>query len=58
MKNKFLNNLKTWAEENPAAAITIATVATIAASRIMDANTARSNSKAWTKEVDRRSMKF
>lgn len=51
---RFYNKLKTQAQENPLAAIFIATLVLTATSKLMDANTSRKNSKAWNKEVDRR----
>lgn len=51
---RFYNKLKTQAQENPIAAIVVATLVITATSKLMDANTSRKNSKAWNKEVDRR----
>lgn len=51
---KFYNRLKTQAQENPLAAIFVATLLITATSKLVDANTSRKNSKAWNKEVDRR----
>jgi hypothetical protein len=46
---------KTW-EENPIQVIIVASLAATAAAKLIEANTSRSNSKAWQKEVDRRVM--
>lgn len=56
---RFYNRLKIQAQENPLAAIVIATLFITATSKLIDANTSRKNSKAWAKEVDRRAaMQF
>lgn len=52
--NKFFNNLKRQAEENPIVALVVATAAVTAAGKLMDANTARVSAKTHAKEVDRR----
>jgi hypothetical protein len=54
--NKFFTNLKKQAEENPLVAIGVATVAVTAVTKLMQANTERTNSRTWEKEVDRRRM--
>jgi len=51
---RFYNKLKAQAQENPMAAIVIATLVITATSKLIDANTRRSNARAWEKEVDRR----
>lgn len=55
--NKFFKNLKQQAEENPLVAISVASAAVLAISRLMQASNTRTNSKAWTKEVERRDRK-
>lgn len=57
MPNQFIDNLKRQAEENPIVALGIGAAVCTALSKLMDANTARYNSKSWAKEVDRRSRK-
>jgi hypothetical protein len=54
---KFVNNLKRQAEENPLAAIAAAGLVVTAMTKLLQANTARNNSKTWQQEVMRRSMK-
>lgn len=51
---RFTDNLKRQAQEKPLEALAIATALLIAVAKVMDANTQRSNSKAWAREVDRR----
>jgi hypothetical protein len=53
---KFWNNLKTQAEENPLAAIGVATVALTVTAKLINVNTEHRNSVTWKKEVDRRRM--
>lgn len=62
MKDKFMNSrfvrkLKAQAEENPTATIMVMSGAATALSYLMKANTERSNSKTWRKEVERRETK-
>lgn len=47
-------NLKHQVEENPLAAAGIAAALLAGASKLLNASTSRRNSKAWTKEVNRR----
>lgn len=55
MKIEFdTTNLKKQIEENPLIAAGIGAALLTGASRLMNANTARKNSKTWKKEVDRR----
>lgn len=51
---RFGNNLKTQAEANPIMALSVAAGLLMAVSKLIDANTARGNAKAWQREVDRR----
>lgn len=55
--DKFLNNLKRSAEENPLFALGVGAAALTAISKLLNAGTERKNSKAWAKEVDRRVRK-
>lgn len=55
--NKFMNNLKRQAEENPMLAIAVTVTDITVMTKLMDANTAHKNSKAWAMEVQRRAMK-
>ena len=54
---EYLNNLKTWAKQNPGQALAAGLFALVASSKLMQANTERQNAKAWKQEVQRRSMK-
>jgi uroporphyrinogen-III decarboxylase len=54
--DKVLGKIKQAWEENPLAVIAVASTAVMAASKLMDANTARRNQKVWQMEVMRRSM--
>ena len=53
-KNRFLQNLKSQAEEHPLETIIIAGVAVTAAAKLMAASTERKRANAWDKEVNRR----
>jgi len=53
---KFLNNLKRQAEENPFLALGIGAAVATAASKLLHSATETRNSKTWAKEVDRRRM--
>lgn len=53
---KFLDNLKRQAEENPILALGVGAAVATAASKLLHAGAEHRNSKAWTKEVDRRRM--
>lgn len=55
--NEFLENLKKQASENPVAAVGVAAVFLQAASKLLNANAAHSNSKTYKKEIDRRVKK-
>lgn len=52
--NKAMDRLRQAWEENPIAVIAVASLAATAAAKLLDASTARSNARAWSKEVDRR----
>lgn len=54
---KFLENLKHQAEENPVLAMGVAAGLLTAISKLLDANTNARNSKSWDRETKRRSMK-
>jgi hypothetical protein len=54
---EYVTNLKKWAKEYPGQALAAAAVALVAVSKVMQANTERTNAKAWKQEVQRRSMK-
>lgn len=53
---KAMDKIKQVWNENPLAVIVIGAVAVTAVAKLMDANTARNNSHAWSREVDRRMM--
>lgn len=53
---KFNQRLKAQIEENPLAAIAIATAAVGITVKLLNANTEHRNSITWKKEVDRRRM--
>lgn len=55
--DKFLDNLKTQAEENPLVALGVATALITAISKLVDSGATAKNSNAWKKEVARRAMK-
>jgi hypothetical protein len=55
--NRFYQNLKYQIEENPLAALAIATALATVLLKLMQANTEYNNSKTWEKEVERRRMK-
>lgn len=54
---KYYENLKRQAEENPIAALVVAAAVLTAASKLMDANTARVAARTHALEVNRRIMK-
>jgi hypothetical protein len=51
----FIANLKIQAAENPLFAVVIISSALSVLVKLMDSGNARRNSRAWAKEVDRRS---
>jgi hypothetical protein len=52
--NRFLENLKREAEENPVLALGIAAGLITAISQLMNASANKRNSASWQREVDRR----
>lgn len=57
MDNKFVNNLKRQAEENPVLAVVVGAGLVTATSKLVSAVSDSRNSRAWAKEVARRTMK-
>lgn len=55
--DKFLDNLKHQAEENPVLALGIAAGLITSISKLIDSGATLKNSNAWKKEVTRRAMK-
>lgn len=55
--NKAFDRIKQAWNENPIGVIIVGAIAATAASKLIDANTARRNSHAWEMEVQRRTMK-
>jgi len=55
---RFYAKLKDAAIENPLLTVAIAAGAITATAKLIDANTQRQNSKAWSREVDRRVLKM
>lgn len=51
---KFIDNLKTQAEANPIVALGVGAAVVQAATKLLNANTSRSNAKTWKREVNRR----
>lgn len=54
---KFLDNLKSQAEENPMVAVGVATAATAVAVKLVETLVSTRNSQTWAKEVNRRNRK-
>ena len=52
--NRFLENLKREAEENPVIALGVAAGVITAISQFVNASANKKNSASWRKEVDRR----
>jgi hypothetical protein len=52
--NRFLENLKTQAEDNPVLALGVGAGLITAISKFTDSLVNQKNSKAWAKEVERR----
>lgn len=52
--DKFFENLKHQAEENPVIALAAGAALITSVSRLISASSNSRNSKAWAKEVDRR----
>lgn len=55
--NEFLENLKKQASDNPIVAVGVGAAFLQAASKFLNANSARANSKTYKKEIDRRVKK-
>lgn len=55
--NEFLENLKKQAADNPIVALGAGAMFLQAASKFLNANSARQNSKTYRKEIDRRLKK-
>lgn len=55
--DKFLENLKTQAEENPVVALGVAAGLITAISHLINSAGNAKNSRAWAKEVARRAAK-
>lgn len=55
--DRFIDNLKRQAEENPVVALGVAAVLITAISKLIDSSGNARNSRAWEKEVARRAMK-
>ena len=55
--DRFLENLRRQAEENPLVAMGVAAALITAISKLSNSHTDAKNSKAWAKEVDRRVKK-
>lgn len=55
--DRFLDNLKKEAEENPIVALGVAAALITALSKLIDSGATSRNSRAWIKEVDRRVKK-
>jgi hypothetical protein len=55
---RFYAKLKDAAIENPLLTVAIAAGAITATAKLIDAGTQRQNSKAWSREVDRRVLKM
>ena len=55
--DKFINNLKLQAEDNPVLAMGVAAGLITAISKLIDSGSNAKNSRAWKKEVARRAMK-
>lgn len=55
--NEFLKNLQRQATENPMVAVGVGAAFLQSASKFLNANSARKNSKTYKKEIDRRLKK-
>lgn len=55
--NRFLENLKREAEENPVIALGVAAGLVTAISQLVNASANKRNSASWRKEVNRRDRK-
>jgi hypothetical protein len=56
MNNRAVDKIKQVWEEQPLQVIAVASLAATAAAKLLNAATASRNSRAWSKEVDRRIM--
>lgn len=52
--NRFIDNLKAQAEQNPVVVLGVAAALFSSTAKLMDANTARVSAKTHAREVDRR----
>lgn len=52
--NRFIENLKKQAQDNPIVAIAVGAALLTATSKLIDANTQRTYARAHTREIDRR----
>ena len=57
MDNRFIDNLKHQAEENPMVALGIAAALITSVSKLINSGTTAANARAWKMEVARRAMK-
>jgi hypothetical protein len=55
--DRFIDNLKHQAEENPVLAMGVAAALITAVSKLIDSSSNARNSKAWAQEVHRRTTK-
>lgn len=55
--DKFIENLKHQAEENPVVALAVAAGLITAVSKLIDSGSNARNAKAWDRETVRRAMK-
>jgi hypothetical protein len=55
--DRFIDNLKRQAEDNPVLALGVAAALITAVSKLLDSSNNARNSKAWDREVARRTMK-
>lgn len=55
--NRFLENLKTQAEDNPVVALGVAAGVITTITQLLNAAASTKNSRTWKKEVNRRSAK-
>lgn len=55
--DKFVDNLKRQAEENPVLAMGVAAGLITAVSKLVDSAVGAKNARAWKQEVARRAMK-
>jgi hypothetical protein len=57
MQNRFLDNLKQQAEDNPVLALGVGAGLITAIAKLVDSTVSAKNARAWAKEVARRSAK-